>query len=975
MIDVIEIIVSINGATATMSEQIYSNNANQYRALVKFEDESWENYDKMIVFDRVKNYDTPIGIMVNEDNVDYIEIVDDRSFYCIIPWEVLTQPGYFNISIHGTLNDSQKSISIKDKITIYDGGNATIYPRVPTPNMYGQLLNILEKIEEKIDDAGGEVEEVKEDIVDIREDIKNLNEKIDDKSTGYVFDTIEELESWLLIEENVGKLNIGDEFYIRDNSVPDYWWDGTQILPLESKSVGQFTENGGEIFNDYENNKAIGEYSSASGLNTTAGALAKGFNILNIEHETSNLSPTDNFYIQISNTTGLTRGDRILLHSEILGETLEILEGMYITLDNKIGIETRNGYSDDATGYTGEESPSHAKLCKLSYEWNGTTEEYLTFPEKPDLMGDKILETLGTGAHSEGYNTKAIGNYSHAGGKGTIALGEAQTAIGKYNERNSNALFIIGGGDSEENRQNAFVVNADGSISGEAEKFLAGKKTEDGGEIFNDYENNKALSNYSSVSGSGNAAGGKGFNILDLTEAGEENGVMTYALLISDFSNIESGDIFSLYSSKLLNNFDFIGKVERMVDISDTNDGSENMRMIVTGIPDGLYPLNGTTTEYIWFPEKPDLNGDLTLGTAAHAEGYNTRAIMVGSHAEGGDTIAAGKYAHAEGRQTKAGYASHSEGYITEATGVGSHVEGFYSKANGEAAHAEGLKTQALGNYTHSEGVSTLANEQAAHAEGYRAKALGIRSHAEGTETESTGENSHAEGYRTKALNANDHAEGSVTIAKGNSSHASGWNTIASSFAQTVVGKANIEVPGTLFIVGNGKDADNRSNAFVVKTDGSATIKTSGTNDLNVVNYKQLKEYVANNGKSPWDSQSEMLFSTGALKILNHIPTSEGEDDTNYGIYLNNGWSYNARFTSNQLFLQSLASDSTTSLAPPELTIETRDSIPNISLKKINAEREVVTSLDINTNDILYNGKSITWDRLFAAIEKIENSY
>lgn len=75
MIDVIEIIVSINGAKAIMSEQIYSNNANQYRALVKFEDDSWENYDKMIVFDRVKNYDTPIAIMVNNDNKAFEESI------------------------------------------------------------------------------------------------------------------------------------------------------------------------------------------------------------------------------------------------------------------------------------------------------------------------------------------------------------------------------------------------------------------------------------------------------------------------------------------------------------------------------------------------------------------------------------------------------------------------------------------------------------------------------------------------------------------------------------------------------------------------------------------------------------------------------------------------------------------------------------------------------------------------------------
>lgn len=41
-----------------------------------------------------------------------------------------------------------------------------------------------------------------------------------------------------------------------------------------------------------------------------------------------------------------------------------------------------------------------------------------------------------------------------------------------------------------------------------------GHETEEGGEIFNDYENNKAISKHTSVRGSGNQAGSKGFRIL-----------------------------------------------------------------------------------------------------------------------------------------------------------------------------------------------------------------------------------------------------------------------------------------------------------------------------------------------------------------------------------------------------------------------------------------------------------------------------
>lgn len=49
-------------------------------------------------------------------------------------------------------------------------------------------------------------------------------------------------------------------------------------------------------------------------------------------------------------------------------------------------------------------------------------------------------------SHAEGESTTASGRASHAGGKGTIASAEAQTAIGKYNKENADALFIVGNG-------------------------------------------------------------------------------------------------------------------------------------------------------------------------------------------------------------------------------------------------------------------------------------------------------------------------------------------------------------------------------------------------------------------------------------------------------------------------------------------------------------------------------------------------
>ena len=58
--------------------------------------------------------------------------------------------------------------------------------------------------------------------------------------------------------------------------------DGTTFVnDLPFTGVGLSTGENSEIFNDYENNKALGKYSSAKGLSTVAGA--KGYYVQNLD--------------------------------------------------------------------------------------------------------------------------------------------------------------------------------------------------------------------------------------------------------------------------------------------------------------------------------------------------------------------------------------------------------------------------------------------------------------------------------------------------------------------------------------------------------------------------------------------------------------------------------------------------------------------------------------------------------------------
>lgn len=114
------------------------------------------------------------------------------------------------------------------------------------------------------------------------------------------------------------------------------------------------------------------------------------------------------------------------------------------------GTVAEGSYSH-AEGYT-----SYAKGQSSHAEGNSTAEGDCSHAEGYSKAGGEY-------SHAEGSETFASGINSHAGGLGTVADQENQTAIGKYNtEGNINSLFVVGNGDSEGERSDAFVVYDDG---------------------------------------------------------------------------------------------------------------------------------------------------------------------------------------------------------------------------------------------------------------------------------------------------------------------------------------------------------------------------------------------------------------------------------------------------------------------------------------------------------------------------------
>lgn len=221
------------------------------------------------------------------------------------------------------------------------------------------------------------------------------------------------------------------------------------------------------------------------------------------------------------------------------------------------------------------------------------------------------------------------------------------------------------------------------------------------------------------------------------------------------------------------------------------------------------------------------------IGDTSHAEGYLTTSSGACSHVEGRNSIASGERAHAQNWGTTAsGMASHAEGENTLASTICTHAEGFTTKAIYPYAHAEGYNSRAAGKYSHAEGLGTTTSNSSAHAEGQYSLASGdYGAHAEGQETTAKGNNSHAEGNRTIATHVSQHVFGE-------------YNALD---ASTAVGDNR----GTYVeIVGNGLGSTQRSNARTLDWEGNEvlsgklTVGTAPTNDMDVATKKYVDDAV-----------------------------------------------------------------------------------------------------------------------------------
>ena len=261
--------------------------------------------------------------------------------------------------------------------------------------------------------------------------IGEIDALIGDKS---VSDQIEQALDGLTL---VGESTVGKEYSIDEEIV-----------------VAAF---GAEIFNNYWDNIATGEYSHAEGYVTIA---------------SGEVSHAEGLYTKASGFQSHAEGDSTIASGEgsHAEGRLTLAEGDYShaegfsTITSGIathaeGMETTAlGTGSHAEGYSSYQKPfeitENSTIIDIINAWN---EGLFTMAN-------------GSGAHAEGFSTLALSDGAHSEGIGTVAVGEAQHVQGKYNiadlDSEGNPLntyaHIIGNG-TVDTASNAHTVDWDGN--------------------------------------------------------------------------------------------------------------------------------------------------------------------------------------------------------------------------------------------------------------------------------------------------------------------------------------------------------------------------------------------------------------------------------------------------------------------------------------------------------------------------------
>ena len=361
-------------------------------------------------------------------------------------------------------------------------------------------------------------------------------------------------------------------------------------------------------------------------------------------------------------------------------------------------------------------------------------------------------------------------------------------------------------------------------VISEVQGMIPGRKTESGGEIFNDYENNKAIGEGASARGLNTQAGTLARKIVSngIKICKDENNSEYYEITIKGLVNSDNlcvdpwiatdsyvdgtSDLVTIDCGTHLSNALYINEI---VENNEDNTTTITVKRIDNRIFATPYmnDISGTNMEEDWVYVPGKLNGVISPQfTSAFVGGKNSIATGFAAVALGRDNISSGNYAVTFGRGNKASYAGLAIGSYSEA---------------GNISLAAGNYVRALGNASVATGVRTYARAASSRAGGRFSEALSEFTVAEGL--------------------------GVIAGLKQ---------------GQVVHGKYNVRSDSDLFIIGDGTANNNRHNAFRITEDYKVFLNNDSIELANVGQVNNLlKGSVSINGTN--EVTGELALATG----------------------------------------------------------------------------------------------------------------
>lgn len=579
---------------------------------------------------------------------------------------------------------------------------------------------------------------------------------------------------------------------------------GSDDVYVIEPGIGKDTEYGGEIFNDYENNEAFGQYNHTEGMSNISGI--KGFHMIEVDAENLLITVDDS---QLTEKASVVYAIGDVLQFEAKNHYNFKMEIVSLVTNNSgqsvIGVKQTS--VGEVFNLALDPDPAENYCWVLGKNYG----EVFPMARSSHSEGESTM-AAGRCSHAEGRKTKAAGNYSHAEGRETVASYRAHAEGYK-----SQALESDTHAEGYSTLAKGFASHSEGQFT----KSLGYASHSEGSET-------QATGGYSHAEGKlavaeGSSAHAEGYNTLAQKAQAHAEGSGSKAKGVASHSE----------------------------GLGTTAEGDASH-------------AEGGNTKATGSNAHSEGTSALAEGISSHAEGEQTHTIGSSSHTEGKLTVAKGTTSHAEGYQTLAeGSSSHAEGNSTKAVGSFSHTEGintiagdYLKDTNGNYLDADGNITTDSSKYiidsekyaSHAEGSSTKATGLSSHAEGLETISEGMGSHSEGRKTKAIGPYSHAEGYSTIAESSCSHAEGHSTHAKGAYTHAEGLGTVATVYGQHTQGRYNEEDTGEKYahIIGNGTSEANRRNIHTVDWNGNAWYAGKITAGVNPTEPMEVatKEYV-----------------------------------------------------------------------------------------------------------------------------------